>query len=196
FADEPLPHLARAAECVLHLVEIDSEVAKRDMTRGQAVLERLAIVVLRLFRVECDAGKLVAVHAGRQHRCLAQPENWNWHHFAGFLHRRIEEAADGDGVVTFFSGLDHLVENAARCKAIHGNDGIVLQVHGAFVDAVDVDLGVRALDAVEMRGQRLSIIMQPVNWGAALPPYFHDAILATLSLWARPGWTRYYIATN
>jgi hypothetical protein len=28
-----------------------------------------------------------------------------------------------------------------------------------------------------MRGQRGSIIMQPMNRGAALPPYFHDSIL-------------------
>ena len=45
---------------------------------------------------------------------------------AGFLHRRVEEAADRDGVVTFFPGLDHLVEHAARRKTVHGDDGVVM----------------------------------------------------------------------
>jgi hypothetical protein len=56
-----------------------------------------------------------------------------------------------------------------------------VQVHGAIVDTVDVDLGVRPLDAVEMRRQRVSIIMQSVNWSAALPPDFHSPSLARVT---------------
>jgi hypothetical protein len=72
-----------------------------------------------------------------------------------------------------------------------------VQVHGTIIDTVDVDLGVRPFDAVQMRGQRGSIVVQPMNWGTALPPYFHDSILAIspfVPVWV--GLNYYYIPTS
>jgi hypothetical protein len=53
-----------------------------------------------------------------------------------------------------------------------------VQVHETVVDAVDVDFGVGALDGVEIRGQRFSVIVKLVDRRAALPPDFDVSFLA------------------